>query len=43
LTVFETFTPGRPMPPGVEVLMPELKAQYEQTYARPIRTIAVPT
>ena len=34
LTVFETFTPGRPMPPGVEVLMPELKAQYEQTYAR---------
>ena len=34
LTVFESFTPGRPMPPGVEVLMPELKAQYEQTYAR---------
>jgi enamidase len=34
LTVFETFTPGRPMPPGVEVLMPELKAQFEQTYAR---------
>ena len=34
LTVFETFTPGRPMPPGVEVLMPELKAQYEQTYSR---------
>ena len=34
LTVFETFTPGRPMSPGVEVLMPELKAQYEQTYAR---------
>ena len=34
LTVFETFTPGRPMPPGVEVLMPDLKAQYEQVYAR---------
>ena len=34
LTVFETFTPGRPMPPGVEVLMPDLKTQYEQTYAR---------
>ena len=34
LTVFETFTPGRPMPPGVEVLMPDLKAQYEGTFAR---------
>jgi enamidase len=34
LTVFETFTPGRPMPPGVEVLLPELRQQYEQTYQR---------
>ena len=25
LTVFETFTPGRPMPPGLDVLLPQLK------------------
>ena len=25
LTVFETFTPGRPMPPGLDVLAPQLK------------------
>ena len=29
LTVFETFTPGRPLPPGLDVLLPELKAQFE--------------
>jgi enamidase len=34
LTVFETFTPGRPMPPGTEVLAPELRQQFEATYAR---------
>ena len=34
LTVFETFTPGRPIPPGLELLTPQLKQQYEQTYAR---------
>jgi imidazolonepropionase-like amidohydrolase len=34
LTVFETFTPGRPMPPGLEVLAPQLKEQFEQAYAR---------
>jgi imidazolonepropionase-like amidohydrolase len=34
MTVFETFTPGRPMPPGIEVLLPELKAQFEAGYAR---------
>ena len=27
LTVFETFTPGRPMPPGLDVLTPQLKEQ----------------
>ena len=26
LTVFETFTPGRPMPPGLDVLLPQLQA-----------------
>jgi imidazolonepropionase-like amidohydrolase len=34
LTVFETFTPGRPMPPGLDVLTPQLKAQFEQNFAR---------
>jgi enamidase len=34
LTVFETFTPGRPMPPGVEVLLPALRDQYVQTFER---------
>jgi imidazolonepropionase-like amidohydrolase len=33
LTVFETFTPGRPIPPGIEVLDPILKEQFEQRYA----------
>jgi imidazolonepropionase-like amidohydrolase len=34
LTVFETFTPGRPKPPGIEVLTPQLREQFEATYAR---------
>ena len=34
LTVFETFTPGRPKPPGIEVLTPQLREQFEQNYAR---------
>ncbi|MEJ2187086.1 MAG: amidohydrolase family protein, partial [Gemmatimonadota bacterium] len=34
LTVFETFTPGRPQPPGLDVLDPILKQQFEQTYQR---------
>jgi imidazolonepropionase-like amidohydrolase len=34
LTVFETFTPGRPIPPGLDVLAPQLKQQFEQTHAR---------
>jgi enamidase len=33
LTVFETFTPGRPLPPGLDVLVPELREQFEQRYA----------
>ena len=32
LTVFETFTPGRPEPPGLDVLVPELRDQFEQRY-----------
>ena len=34
LTVFETFTPGRPMPPGLDVLLPQLKDQFIQAYTR---------
>ncbi|HEY5087322.1 MAG TPA: amidohydrolase family protein [Gemmatimonadaceae bacterium] len=33
LTVFETFTPGQPMPPGLDVLDPILKQRFEQLYA----------
>jgi enamidase len=33
LTVFETMTPGRPMPRGLDVLVPQLKEQFEQRYA----------
>jgi imidazolonepropionase-like amidohydrolase len=34
LTVFETFTPGRPMPPGLDVLLPSLREQFERTWER---------
>jgi enamidase len=34
LTVFETLTPGRPIPPGLEVLAPQLRQQFEETHAR---------
>ena len=33
LTVFETFVPGRPVPPGLQVLDPQLRAQFEQRHA----------
>lgn len=34
LTVFETFTPGRPRPPGTEVLTPELRESFDRVYER---------
>ena len=34
LTVFETFAPGRPLPPGLDVLVAPLRQQFEETYAR---------
>jgi imidazolonepropionase-like amidohydrolase len=34
LTVFETFTPGRPKPPGLEVLLPELRESFETAFQR---------
>jgi enamidase len=33
LTVFDTFVPGEPMPPGLDVLDPILREQFEQRYA----------
>jgi enamidase len=33
LTIFETFVPGRPMPPGLDVLLPVLREQYERRHA----------
>jgi imidazolonepropionase-like amidohydrolase len=32
-TVFETFVPGQPLPPGLDVLEPQLRAQFEQRHA----------
>jgi imidazolonepropionase-like amidohydrolase len=34
LTVFETFTPGRPVPPGIDVLLPELRDAYRAQHER---------
>src|SRR5262249_4986130 len=34
LTVFETFVPGRPVPPGLDVLDPILRDQFLQNKAR---------
>ena len=33
LTVFETFVPGRALPPGLDVLEPQLRAQFEARHA----------
>lgn len=33
LTVFETFTPGRPVPPGLDVLLPQLRESFERRHA----------
>src|SRR5207302_3836547 len=33
LTIFETFVPGRPLPPGLDVLDPQLRTQFEQRHA----------
>jgi imidazolonepropionase-like amidohydrolase len=33
LTVFETFVPGRPLPPGLDALDPQLRTQFEQRHA----------
>ncbi|HEY7569676.1 MAG TPA: amidohydrolase family protein [Gemmatimonadaceae bacterium] len=33
LTVFETSVPGRPVPPGLDVLVPQLREQFERQHA----------
>src|SRR5439155_3859120 len=33
LTIFETFVAGRPLPPGLDVLEPQLRTQFEQRHA----------
>jgi imidazolonepropionase-like amidohydrolase len=33
LTIFETYVPGRALPPGLDVLEPQLRAQFEQRHA----------
>jgi imidazolonepropionase-like amidohydrolase len=38
LTVFETFTPGRPVPPGIDVLVPSLREQFEAQNANIARS-----
>jgi imidazolonepropionase-like amidohydrolase/GNAT superfamily N-acetyltransferase len=35
--IFETFVPGRPLPPGLEVLLPELRQRFEQRHAATAR------
>ncbi len=40
LTVFETFTPGRPVPPGLDVLDPILRESFEQRWAATQRDTA---
>lgn len=34
LTVFETFTRGRPLPPGLDVLTPSLRDSFQRAYDR---------
>jgi imidazolonepropionase-like amidohydrolase len=42
LTIFETFVPGRPLPPGLDVLAPQLKEQFEQRHAQTARSQTSP-
>jgi enamidase len=37
LTIFETFVPGRPVPPGLDVLTPELREQFLERHANTAR------
>jgi enamidase len=37
LTIFETFVPGRPLPPGLDVLTPQLREQFVERHANTAR------
>jgi enamidase len=38
MTVFETFTPGRPTPPGIDVLTPQLQDSFRRAQERVARS-----
>jgi len=42
LTIFETFVPGRPLPPGLDVLEPQLRDQFMQRYTATARNTTSP-
>ncbi|MEJ7809523.1 MAG: amidohydrolase family protein [Gemmatimonadaceae bacterium] len=42
LTIFETFVPGRPLPPGLDVLDPALREQFEARHAATARNTRSP-
>jgi imidazolonepropionase-like amidohydrolase len=42
LTIFETFTPGRPLPAGLDVLLPQLREEYERRHAATSRNTQSP-
>jgi enamidase len=42
LTIFETFTPGRPLPRGLDVLLPQLREDYERRHAATQRNTQSP-
>jgi imidazolonepropionase-like amidohydrolase len=38
LTIFETFVPGRPLPPGLDLLTPDLRQQFLDRHAQTARS-----
>src|SRR4030095_9676257 len=42
-TVFETSVPGRPLPPGLDVLAPQLREQFEQRHAATANNTRAPS
>ena len=42
LTIFETFTPGRPLQAGLDVLLPQLREEYERRHANTQRNTQSP-
>jgi enamidase len=42
LAIFETFTPGRPLPAGLDVLLPSLREDYERRHAATQRNTQSP-